>query len=172
MKTVIDLHEGEGSAYSEPFTLPDGAIYLDGDDNVVLQLHELELHMRFPQILALQEAINAWIFRGALGEEDLNGERLPIEEHERLRNLVRALLDGKIGTAEVPDGLKVEIKLALSERKIFWEKWRSIQEEMFEKDRQITALNEQIYGLQRQLERRRRVPPLPPPPSKPMKDKP
>lgn len=142
MRTVLDFNE-DGAP--EPWLLPDGSLCLDGDD-VVLQLREVEVRMSTPQLVALAEAINHWLFRDMGGEKDLNDEdHCDAEEHQRLRKIFRAMLDDQaLGKVPISDAFRWELQAALARNKIDADHWRSQAETILDLQNEVTSLRAQL----------------------------
>jgi len=142
MRVVFDLTED--ADVSAPFALPDGAI-LSEDDEIVLRIREVEIRLGYPQLLSLQSAINRFVFHGLRGEQDLNQDELPDLEHEQLRLLIRQMIDhGKIGVTDLTQSQVDELRMELATSKVRPEKWRTMQQQLLDKEGEIERLKSDL----------------------------
>jgi hypothetical protein len=152
MRAILDL--AEDTSPSEPGGLPDPAsIESEDADEVTLQLREVELRMTFVQLLDLYEGIGAYLLRD-VRSLDLNAERYPWQEHEKLRRIVREMLGGQIRDVEVPEAVRERLRWAIATESMFPEQWQHIQHALTTADARVKELEGELAELRARLKKR------------------
>jgi hypothetical protein len=117
VRTEIDLTEDDSPSGGPVFPSPSSVTLVD--DDVVISLCGIEIRMTDCQLYEFSEAINRFVFRDMRGTVKVEDEDFyPFEEHQKLRDVVRAMLNGLIEGCEVSDDVQRAIRASMATRKM------------------------------------------------------
>jgi len=155
MRTTIDLTD---EVSPDVARMPDPSTIWEDGNEVVVQLREVEIRMDFRQLIGLREAFGRWIFRGRRDAIDIEDPLyIEAQEHEKLRDIVRQMLDGEIGGVvddvgtvghvEVPERLRKAVRWALAEHELEPEQWVSRELRLGRAESEVVELRAEIAKL-------------------------